>query len=628
MMRTLLLSLILALSGLLPASAAAVGPAAEERPMLHPQSTSPRGAEPDSAALHDRARDAQARFERRRRNALPRTSGSGGGGSCDEVVGRFCLRFGGGSDWTPEPEPLEIVQARDDLLGVLADVGRRIPGDPWVKGQRVFYLGEEGRWSEALDVVGRCDAPGSGWKCHALRGYALHRSDRYEEALDEFGAALEIMEGERREDWRDPSMLLDPEAEDLWEDGEDERREVLRRRLWVLADPLYLVPGNDRLSEHFARHASSWIREDARNPYGLSWGWDLTELVVRYGMEVGWERERPSVTSLQSSPVVGHHHPDSRQYVPPGEVFRDPLGLETGQWNLEPERPRTSYAPAYAPELRSEPYQLAVFRRGSDMVVVAGYDLPADTAGLGRARSDGPPAPSETESGEAAEPMEPGRPTGPVRAGLFLVNPDSAERREARRLGRESGGVSVRAPMGRYLASVEVWSPEEARAGRARAGVRLHELAPDVAALSDLLLLEAGPELPESLESAVPRARARLRACAGETVTVGWELYGLGLRRETVEFQLRLMRTDRGFFERTGEWLGLSEGQAPVALEWTEPGPERLRPFFRAVDVTLPEDMETGLYRLGLEVDLSGRSPLRAERRVRVEEQAVCPLPD
>lgn len=618
-----------------PAGAVPPAPPVPSAPAPTPAQAEPgdtlRDQEPDSSTLHDRARSAQRRFERRRRQALPRTADGMSYSSCDEVIGRFCLRFDTGDDWRPEPDPPEVLQARDDLLDELEEIAARIPGDGWILGQRVQYLGEEGRWGEALEAVGSCEAPAEGWWCHALRGYTLHRSDRYEEAERAFRAALETMDEERREQWLDPEIVLDRDAHSTWDDASEEDRDLLRDRLWTLADPLFLVPGNDRLTEHFARHTASWIREDARNPYGLSWGWDLTRLVVRYGSEVGWERTRPRVGSLRPASVVGHHHPESRQYLPPGEVFSDPAAADPGEWELEVRRPRTSYAPPYAPRLEAESFQIARFRRGRNLVVVAGFRLPPDTA----REEDGyagegasPPAPRGEAPGAPDEEGEDARlgagPAGPVQAGLFLVDEDAGDRLRTVRTGRERGGLRLRAPPGRYLLSVEVWSPGKARAGRARGGVRLVDNGSGAAAISDLLLMDAGDGVPRSLDEAVDRARPELRACVGETLAIGWETYGAELRRETLEFRLLIERTDRGLLQRAGEWLGLTGSPEPVSVRWTEPGPDTAAPAFRAVDLTLPHDLEEGTYRVRLRVEPSDGPALEADRSLAVEEPLAC----
>lgn len=605
---TVLLSLISGPSGDSPRASYALlaaGSPGERGP------TGPRPSqvsEEDSVDLHERARRSQADFERRRRRALPRTGGSGTFSSCDEVVGRFCLRFQEGGDWEPDLDSPEILQARDDLLDVLAEVGREIPGDRWVRGQRIHYLGEEGRWGEALDLVEDCASPAEGWWCHALQGYVLHRSDRYGEALEAFLRALGQMDGEMRSEWEDPEPLLDRSGRGVWGDAGPEDRDGLWQRLWALADPLYLVPGNDRLTEHYARRTASWIRDDARNPYGIRWGWDLTRLLVRYGSELGWERERPAATSLRSASVIGHHHPESRRYVPPGDVLADPFGFDPEVWDPEADDPLSSYAPPYAPELRSERFQVARFRRGHEMVVLAGYRLPSDEEDA-----------DDPQRGEST-PATSGAPSGPVQAGLFLLHPDSGEVRRVRRTGVDRGGLTLRVPMSGYLASVEVWSPRRSLAGRVRVGVEMVELPPDVAAISDLLVLDPGEVPAADLEEAASRIRPHLRVCPGETVGVGWELYGLGLQRESVDFRLRVEATDRGFFQRAGEWLGLSDAPDPVTLEWTETGPDRPRPFFRSIEVRLPDEMEPGAHRIRLDADLAGRSPLRAERFVEVPD--------
>jgi len=176
--------------------------------------------------------------------------------------------------------------------------------------------------------------------------------------------------------------------------------------------------------------------------------------------------------------------------------------------------------------------------------------------------------------------------------------------------------------------------------------VGLAPLPPDVAALSDLLLLEPAPgrapepagepaadgdrDLPETLEAAIPRVRAVPEACPGSTIVVGWELTGIGLRREVVEFALRLEPPPSGFFSRIGGLLGVTSSPEPVSLEWMEEGPEGLRPFFRAVRLSLPPEMEPGSHRLILEARLQGRNPLIAERRVEVRsprEAVACTDP-
>ncbi|MCZ6601411.1 MAG: hypothetical protein O6952_00230, partial [Planctomycetota bacterium] len=139
----------------------------------------------------------------------------------------------------------------------------QIPADDWILGQRIRYLGEAGRWEDAVRVARACGGAASSW-CSVLEGFALHGMGRYETALRRFRRGFETMDSEESRRWRDPSVLLDGKGSDVLEDAADEDEwEDVRARVWTLADPLYLVAGNDRESEHYARWAFSRMNEGA-----------------------------------------------------------------------------------------------------------------------------------------------------------------------------------------------------------------------------------------------------------------------------------------------------------------------------------------------------------------------------
>lgn len=219
----------------------------------------------DSSDALSVARSAQARFERRRVRLLP-TSYEGFGGSCDEVVGRICVTFGEG-EWYPQPEDPEIVMARRALLAELDSLQVLLPGDRWILGQRVWYRAEGDDWGRALTAAAGCGlAQDERWWCHALEGFALHGLGRYQRAERAFEIALARMEPERARRWSVPRWSVDGDARELLEaEAVDEGEErPLLHRLWALADPLYLVPGNDRRTAHLARQ-----RDPRRGPQPL-----------------------------------------------------------------------------------------------------------------------------------------------------------------------------------------------------------------------------------------------------------------------------------------------------------------------------------------------------------------------
>jgi hypothetical protein len=550
----------------------------------------------DSTDVLGRARREQYRFERRRIPHLPSTF-AGRGGSCDEIVGRFCTWYDEGP-WVPRPEAPEIIELREDLLAYLDSVQGLLPGDAWILGQRVWYRGEAGWWDEALRTARAC-GPVERWWCAVLEGFALHGLGSFVDAEERFREALDGMDSERAAEWRVPRRAVDGDARDLLDQEGDAGAEALRR-LWLLADPLYLVPGNDRLTEHYARWTVSTIRERARNPFQIRWAGDLEELTIRHGWEVGWERYRPRDPATGTG-VVGHKHPEGRDFLPPGRALSDPAGARGEDLVAGRSRPRSLYAPSYAPVLLPMEGQVAVFPRGDRFVVVATHFVPPDTTWRTRRGHDRPW-------------MEPG-PDATLRdqAGVFLAFPTQPRPpRSARESGPEPGASLLTAPAGEYVLSVEAWSPSRRIAGRYRSGLRQDTVPPDVATLSNLLLVSGGAGEPRSLEAAAVRALPRPEISRGQGLGVVWELAGVGWRPETVTYRLAVDRADRGVLRRLGERLGVVGRDRPLFLSWEEPGPDRPGPQLRWTDLELP-DLEYGAYRVRLEADLPGRAGLVAE---------------
>jgi hypothetical protein len=581
----------------------------------------------DSAALQRDARAAQARFERGRVQHLPMSWG-GGGMECDEVIGRMCIRFGRGSDWEPPPEAEEILTARDGLLETLEEIGREIAGDDWVLGQRVQYLGKAGRWDEAERLARTCGA--TPWWCSALLGYVLHHEERFPESARAFDDALEAMDPEQADEWRDLELLMDRDGRDLLRRHEGAERRDLEERIWTLANPLVMIPGNDRRTEHFSRHVASRLRVDARNPYNLRWGSDLAQITVRYGVEYGWERERPRWRDVGPPRVLGRFHPRSRGFLPPGKHLGEPAALPPGEWRTDERRVRARHAPPYAPRVHSMEPQVALFRRGDSVHVIAAWEVP----------------PSQDHEGADWEPP----PEGAYRSGLFLIpvapwpapasdasasSQDSspwterwstADIREGEGMPSRTAGTGshgflrTTAPHGEYVLSLETWHPGERKAWRARQGIRQEALPRGVIALSSLMLVrpmedESVPALGELASRALPSAEVR----EGGSVGVVWEVYGLEPHERSLRFRVTVERDDRGLLRRAGEWLRVLEPEPPVVVTWSEPGPEWTGPFLRAVNLDL-EALPPGEYRLRLELDPPGRTPVTAERAVRIVE--------
>jgi hypothetical protein len=206
----------------------------------------------------------------------------------------------------------------------------------------------------------------------------------------------------------------------------------------------------------------------------------------------------------------------------------------------------------------------------------------------------------------------------PVQAGFFLAGPDGEDFHALRSEGTSRGILIQEVPARTFQTSVEVLEPSAGRAGRYRNGLTIPVVPPDLPVLSELLIVDEGP-LPEETDAALRRLRPGDRIPTGEPLLVGWEIWGLGFREETLRYRLSLLEIQHGFFRRAVGAVGLGGPDRPAYLEWEEPGPTNPGPAFRSVSMDLPS-LEPGEYLLRLEITAPGRAPLVSERRLQVEE--------
>ena len=566
--------------------------ASAQRPVFPPQARAQQPQQ-DSATVLDQAQDAQRRFERVRVRHLPWQWGSGSG-PCDERVGRMCWRHDDPEDnWVKPEDPEPLVRARDDLIQSLAHFARLIPGDRWILAQRVWYLGEADRWDDAITLTTECAGNDARW-CAALRGLALHERGRYVEAADDFERAngiVDEMGGDERVALR---ALLDGRGWDVVEAAGASTVSGLRpdSLMWLLADPMYSVPGNDRRTEHDARRIVNRIRDGSRNPYSLSWGKDMSELVVRYGWAVAWEKVRGSGLSSEPLAVVGRHPSKGRGFIPKGSVLASPYDAPSSDFAPVARHPRTTYRPRYASVIRQAEAEVFVLDRGDSLIFI-GALLPPDTS-LGV--------------------------TLRTREGAFAANLSSGEVVAGRRV--DAGRWTIRAPNSPTLVSVDRMSVRDSTpSDSVSAAWRYRQVfpggrrSPDVLRLSDLLFLEANeePRTPEDLARALRPARVR----PGQTITVAWEVYGLGFDNAAMEYEVLVGQKRGGLLATVGGWVGLGEGNSGLLIDWSESQPDDPGPQLRHVSVTFP-DLREGTYVVRLTLRLAGRSTVFRERELEV----------
>lgn len=318
----------------------------------------------DSLRILGQAHDAQLHFEVYRRQELPRTAPSDVP-ACETTVGRMCY-WSEPEHSKPIPEPGSITRARAKLIAKLSQLAERSRADEWIAGQRVRYMVENGDDSAAVVAARECWA--AKWWCGVLLGFALHAEGHYDLAESAFDSALAVMPRDVRCRWTDISLLLEDDRRDAYRKLPCEARDSLDRRYWALAQPSYIVRGNDRRTEHFSRELLAELSKDAENAYGMKWGDDLRELLIRYG-EPMWYATTwpdPGMPGAQPSPM-GHDREPAYHFA----AIRG--SGDSVHWDVRLKPARERYSPPYIDSIVDLDAQFAMLKRGDSALVVAVY---------------------------------------------------------------------------------------------------------------------------------------------------------------------------------------------------------------------------------------------------------------
>ena len=528
-------------------------------------SSPPRTVDDDSLRDVGRAHDAQAGFERGRRYLLPWSLG--GGDRCDVRVGRYCWWFEGGDDAAPPPEPEEIGRRRAELLRELDTLGERHPGDPWIAGMRVYYRLEQGQPASADTVARDCRA--TGWWCTALRATAAHARGDLATADSAFGVALAAMPDSARCAWRDITALLPAELRDRYQHQSCTERAAIEGRYWMLAAPRLSAPANEWRTEFYSRRVAATLLATALTPHRLPWGADAEELVLRYGLPIGWSRIAPPAFGIAEPEILGHDPSPSFHYGPRAALFADDATARDDGWRLEDVHGESRYAARAIRRIAAVAAQLGRFRRGDSTLLVAAWTTSDDSlatpaVSLGAVDAGGRP------HARAQDSLRTGHGSAMLPATVQLVGLDISD-----------------SATGRLARSRTLFAPR-------------HDSG--TVSLSDILVYRPGAQ------EALPLEQALALAIPGDTVSVArpvglyWEAYGADPARidsagAAVETSILVERVDHGFFRAARQRLGLADPDSPVRVRWSESRPpsDGITPHALSLDLsTLP----AGRYRI------------------------------
>ncbi|MEP6991061.1 MAG: hypothetical protein ABJA80_09050 [bacterium] len=530
----------------------------------------------DSTRDLDRARGAQAAFERGRRAMLPRDAPSGSG-RCEVRLGRFCWWYDERPPVLP-PEAEQIGRRRRELVAALDQLAARYPGDDWLAGMRVHYRVDGRDFAGADSVAATCAA--TAWWCSALRGYAAHAGGNALAADSAFASALDAMAPDSACAWRSIAPLLPDDARKPYERTPCATRQPLERRFWMLSRPRLAAAANEWQNEFNVRRVLVRMGEHAMTPHLVRWGWDAAELVLRYGWPVAWTQVTPAMAMGSEVSVVGYDPSPSFDFAP--ESMDSIARLPPDAWHPRAPAGKARFAPRLVRRMADASAQIARFPRHDSTVVVAAFAAEDDSlrqpaATLSVVEADGTIVTSTVDSARVGRAMIAVR-GAPLVAGVELL--DTLTRTLAR--------------------TREAYAAASGPAGLV---------------LSDLLLYRPGAEPAASLDSALARAIPGDTVGRGARLGVFWEMSGLEAGVEAIGLTVTVERVDHGWLRSTRQRLGLAPEDAPIRIKWMDAAPpvNHILPHAIALDLA---NLDTGRYRLALTLTVGASSPVTATREI------------
>ena len=547
----------------------------------------------ESAAARRTVERAARQFEQRRLQLLPNIPSSGSAPG-DVIIGRYRYAAGEADDLKPPPaEPPAIGDARRALLRTLDSASRVAPGDGWVRSRLVWYSIEAGDTAAAMTAARNCRDEDLPWWCDALLGLTLHVSRDFVTAERAFDRALAAMPDSTRCRWTDTRELVDGALHKLLRRTPCEQRGDLDARLWWLADPFHSIEGNELRSEHLARRTFTVLHDRWRASHPLGWGGDMREIILRYAWPVAWSRDRVSERSpIQAGfyvAITGHEPNPAYDYFPDAEALESPYDVSDANWRPKRDRATSHYAHPFAAPLRPLRHQIARFRRGDSLLIVAAWNASDDTL-FARAAGRATAVASTSD--------------GRVR---FVERSDTAA---------ATGVLLLNIPNADYVTSLELFADDSRAAARTRVGVRALRLTSEIS-LSDILLLDPGPQ-PRSFAEALDRLLPEARLDADRRVTLYWEVYGMEAAVPP-RVSVSVTRVHASRSRRLAEKLGLRDTPRTVEIQWEADTPAERS---TAGSVTLDlRDRPSGTWRVSITVDGGARGAATATRDLIIENR-------
>jgi hypothetical protein len=507
------------------------------------------------------------------------------GGRCEVRLGRYCWWYDETAPSLPKEEE-SITRRRSELIAELDALADRHPGDDWLAGMRVHYRVDARRLEQADSAAASCRS--TRWWCDALVGYAAHVRGDAARADSAFSSALAGMDEATRCQWTDIHMLLPSDSRERYEELPCADRAPIERRYWLLGRPQLAAPANEWRNEFFTRRVQAWLAERSRTPHNMSWGKDAEELLLRYGWPVMWGRVQQSGAGYAASEpgVIGHDPSPSFSFAPREDLLDSLAAAGDDGWDLRSRYGESRFAPLHVRRLGGMSAQLARFRRGDSVLVVAAYAAADDSL--------------RTPASRLAAALDDQR--------AVVGAPDSLRR----------GTASLLLPAVPQLVGVEVADTATGTLARSRMLFRPDSGAARLS-LSDLLLYRPGAEPAATLDSALARAIPGDTVGRDRPLGIFWETYGLADGGETVDIAVTVERIDRSWFRSARQAIGLADQDTPLRIRWSDArsATTGIAPHAVALDLA---NLPGGRYRLTLTLTPDGAPPVASSGEIQLRE--------
>ena len=519
---------------------------------------------------------------------------------------------------------LKIRALRRPLRLLIDSAARQFPSDVRIAGQRLRFALDDADLEASVAAALDCD--GDHAQCSLFHGLVLYNFGSVADADSAFMAAARMMAESERCAWTNIADLLEADTRRAYESMSCAERNELDTRLWWLADPLFIEPGNERRAEHFARKVLVRLRsalgDDERQHYRAAHGGDaIVETLVRYGWPShlywggpmvdnghnGWLLQNGAASA---QPYIVREYSRERLHVlPMKHALSSPLQATPDDWQLTAPTdddwwPVEHYARDASRLVQLPEGQSVMLRRQSATRFVWAGNLDAST--LTRAPGDS------------------------VKAVLFQSRSATDLAGVAAFGGQVSKTLVIDAPLlaGATLLGIEIPGDSTRAAARTRFGV---EILPPLASLAGARALSV-PLLDQPSDDATNAldSDAATRHMFGSTTFAGirrigvyWEGYGFAAT-DTIDLELRLNREDRpGLIARAAGAIGLGgDDGTNVDIRWREaPGSGRA---IQRSEGSVPVQMrsivldvarlERGTYTLQLSMQRVGGLPETSKR--------------